>query len=302
MSWKGFIKSYKSYLQLEKGLSENSVQAYLRDIKKFVLFLEEGRFELQPAQIESSQIQKFLEWTNELGMTESSQARFISALKSFYNYLILEDLAKDNPAELIDSPSLRRNLPDVLSENDLEKIIESIDLSKPEGTRNRAIIETLYGCGLRVSELINLKISNLFLDEGYLVVEGKGKKERIVPVGSQSEKFILIYKNEIRNHLTIKPDAEDVLFLNRRGNRLTRTMIFYIIRNSTEKAGIRKKVSPHTLRHSFATHLVENGADLRAVQEMLGHESITTTEIYTHLDRSYLRHNILRYHPRAAKT
>lgn len=302
MSWKGYIKSYKSYLQLERGLSGNSIQAYIRDMKKFVNFLEASDYNRPPDQIEGFHIQKFLEWTNQLGMTETSQARFVSAIKSFYNYLILENLTKENPVELIDTPRLIRKLPDILSEKDIESIIESVDLSLPEGTRNRAIVETLYGCGLRVSELINLKISNLFLEEGYIMVEGKGSKERIVPIGSQSEKYILIYKDEIRNHLDIKPAAEDILFLNRRGNKLTRTMVFYIIRNLTEKAGIQKNVSPHTLRHSFATHLVENGADLRAVQEMLGHESITTTEIYTHLDRSYLRDNILKYHPRAGKS
>ncbi len=301
MSWKGYIKSYKSYLQLEKGLSDNSIQAYIRDINKFIRFLDETHYKLKPPEIQALHIEKFLEWTNELGMNENSQARFISSIKSFYNYLILENLTEKNPAELIDSPRLARKLPDVLNVNDIEKIIGSIDLSKPEGTRNRAIIETLYGCGLRVSELVNLKISNLYLSEGYVLVEGKGNKERIVPVGKQSEKYILIYKNEIRDHQDIKPAAGDVLFLNRRGNKLTRTMLFYLIRNYTEKAGIRKKVSPHTLRHSFATHLVENGADLRAVQEMLGHESITTTEIYTHLDRNYLRRNILQYHPRAGQ-
>jgi len=301
MSWKGYIKSYKSYLQLERGLSVNSIQAYIRDMKKFINFLDANDYNRQPGQIEGFHIQKFLEWTNELGMNENSQARFVSSIKSFYNYLILENLTKENPAERIDTPRLFRKLPDILSEKDIENIIGSIDLSLPEGTRNRAIVETLYGCGLRVSELINLKISNLYLEEGYLMVEGKGNKERIVPIGSQSEKYILMYKDEIRNHLDIKPVAEDILFLNRRGNKLTRTMVFYIIRNLTEKAGIQKSVSPHTLRHSFATHLVENGADLRAVQEMLGHESITTTEIYTHLDRSYLRDNILQHHPRAGK-
>ena len=302
MSWKAYLKSYKSYLQLEKGLSENSIQAYIRDIKKFVNFLEHNGLQIQPEAIDPGHLEKFLHWTTDLGIAEASQARFISGLKSFYNFLMLENLSESNPVELIDAPVLQRKLPDVLSAKEVENVIESIDLSTPNGTRNRAIIETLYGCGLRVSELINLKISNLYLDDGFLLIEGKGQKERLVPVGSQSEKYLRIYMHEFRDHQKVQPKAEDILFLNRRGNKLTRVMVFYIIRETTKYAGIQKRVSPHTLRHSFATHLVENGADLRAVQEMLGHESITTTEIYTHLDRKYLRNNVLENHPREGGT
>ncbi|MCF8231196.1 MAG: site-specific tyrosine recombinase XerD [Bacteroidales bacterium] len=298
MSWSGFLKSYKSYLQLEKGLSQNSIQAYIRDINKFVKFLDYNGLQIKPQAIDPEHIERFLHWTTDLGIAEASQARFLSGIKSFYNYLVLEDLSEDNPVDLIDSPVLQRKLPDVLSIEELNYIIESIDLSMPQGTRNRAIIETLYGCGLRVSELINLKISNLYLDDGYILIEGKGQKERLVPIGSQSEKYLRIYMSEYRAHQKVQRDAEDVLFLNRRGRKLSRVMVFYIIKESTKAAGIQKSVSPHTLRHSFATHLVENGADLRAVQDMLGHESITTTEIYTHLDRKYLRNTILQKHPR----
>jgi integrase/recombinase XerD len=293
-----YIKGYKAYLQLEKSQASNTIDGYLRDVSKLFAFLELHYPAQSVLKLELNHLQSFLKWLNEFGIAPSTQARIISGIKSFYNYLIMEDLLKSNPSELLESPKLGRKLPDVLSTDEIDAIIAQIDLSKKEGARNKAIIETLYSCGLRVSELVNLKLSELFFDEGFIKVIGKGNKQRLVPIGSAAVKYINIYKNELRNHLIIDKKHEDFLFLNNRGKQLTRVMIFTIIKRLCEKAGIKKKISPHTFRHSFATHLVEGGADLRAVQEMLGHASITTTEIYTHLDTNYLKENILSYHPR----
>ena len=295
--WEPYKKGFKAYLQLEKSLSDNSVEAYLRDIEKLTQFMLQTDTKKNPAQLELKDLQQFLKWIAELGMTATSQARIISGLRSFYKYCLLENVVTKDPTVLLDAPKLKRALPDVLSFDEIENIISQIDLSKPEGGRNKAILETLYSCGLRVSELVNLTISNLHLDVGFVRVIGKGDKERLVPIGSDATKFINIYRDEIRVHIPIKKDNEDVLFLNRRGAKLTRVMIFLMIKDLVAKAGIHKTISPHTFRHSFATHLVEGGADLRAVQEMLGHESITTTEIYTHLDREFLRETLHKFHP-----
>lgn len=299
MFWKADIIGFKSFLTLERSLSINSIEAYLHDIEKLLQFLEYKNYKLTPAEIELKHLQEFLKWINELGMSARSQARIISGIKAFYKYLLLENLVNKNPTSLIDGPKLGRKLPDTLSIEDINKLIEAIDLSKPEGPRNKAMLETLYSSGLRVSELINLNISNLHLTIGFIKVTGKGDKERLVPIGSVACKQIELYMQHIRSHITIKPGNGDFVFLNRRGAKLTRVMVFTIIKQLTEKIGLKKKISPHTFRHSFATHLIEGGADLRAVQEMLGHESITTTEIYTHLDRDYLRSAIIQFHPRA---
>ena len=299
MSWTGYIKGYSSYLKLERSLSPNSVEAYIRDIEKLVQFLEYHKIKAGPEKLSSDHLRDFLKWINELGMSARSQARVLSGLKSFYKYLLIENIVSDDPTELIDSPKLGRKLPDFLSVDEVNSIIESIDLSKPEGQRNRAMLETLYSSGLRVTELINLKKSNLYPELGLVRVIGKGNKERLVPIGSVAIKQIGVYEEHYRSKLNITTESEDVLFLNRRGGKLSRVMVFNIIKDLVAVSGIRKNVSPHTFRHSFATHLVEGGADLRAVQEMLGHESITTTEIYTHLDRDYLRSAILEYHPRS---
>jgi integrase/recombinase XerD len=295
--WEPYKKGFKAYLQLERSLSDNSVEAYLRDIDKLTQYLQEASSLKTPAAIELKDLQQFIKWVTELGMTASSQARIISGIKSFYKYCLIENISTTDPTVLLEAPKLKRTLPDILSFDEIEAIIGQIDLSKPEGGRNKAILETMYSCGLRVSELVNLKISQLYLDVGFIRVLGKGDKERLVPIGSSAVKFITIYKNEIRVHTQPKPGNEDILFLNNRGTNLTRVMIFLIIKDLVRKAGIKKTVSPHTFRHSFATHLVEGGADLRAVQEMLGHESITTTEIYTHLDREFLRKTLEKYHP-----
>lgn len=295
--WEPYKKGFKAYLQLEKSLSDNSVEAYLRDIDKLTQYLQEASSLKNPGTIELKDLQHFIKWVAELGMTASSQARIISGIKSFYKYCLLENISTTDPTVLLEAPKLKRTLPDILSFEEIEAIIGQIDLSKPEGGRNKAILETMYSCGLRVSEVVNLKMSQLYLDVGFIRVLGKGDKERLVPIGSSAVKYITIYKNEIRVHAQPKPGNEDILFLNNRGTNLTRVMIFLIIKDLVRKAGIKKTVSPHTFRHSFATHLVEGGADLRAVQEMLGHESITTTEIYTHLDREFLRKTLEEYHP-----
>lgn len=295
--WEPYKKGFKSYLQLEKSLSDNSVQAYGRDIELLTQFLQESAALKNPADITLKDLQGFIKQITELGMTASSQARIISGLRAFYKYCLLEDISKSDPTLLLDAPKLKRSLPDVLSFNEIENIIAQVDLSKPEGGRNKAIVETMYSCGLRVSEVVNLKISQLYLDVGFIRVIGKGDKERLVPIGSSAIKYITIYKKEIRVHADVKKGSEDILFLNGRGSQLSRVMIFYIIKDLAVKAGIKKVVSPHTFRHSFATHLVEGGADLRAVQEMLGHSSITTTEIYTHLDREFLRKTLEQFHP-----
>jgi integrase/recombinase XerD len=295
--WEPYKKGFKAWLQLEKSLAANSVEAYLRDIDKLTDFLQATKKLVKPNEVELKDLEKFVQWIGELGMTVASQSRIISGLRSFYTYCIMEQIVTANPTALLETPKQKRLLPDVLSFEEIENIISQIDLSKPEGGRNKAILETLYSCGLRVTELVNLRISCLFMDVGFIRVIGKGDKERLVPIGSEAIKYINIYKNEIRVHIKIKPGQEDFLFLNRRGSKLTRVMIFIMLKELKIKAGITKNISPHTLRHSFATHLVEGGADLRAVQEMLGHESITTTEIYTHLDREYLRETLHQFHP-----
>ena len=295
--WEPYKKGFKAYLQLEKSLSGNSVEAYVHDIEKFTQFLLMNKMEKNPREIELGDLEGFLKWINELGMTPSSQARIISGLKGFYKFCIQEQISAINPTALLEAPKLPKHLPDTLSLEEIEKIIHAIDLSTPEGARNKAIIETLYSCGLRVSELVNLKLSCLYFEVGYVRIIGKGDKERLVPIGSSAIKYIKIYTENARVHLTIKPGFEDIVFLNRRGRKLSRVMIFTIVKELARKAGITKNISPHTFRHSFATHLVEGGADLRAVQEMLGHESITTTEIYTHLGREYLRETLQQFHP-----
>ncbi|WP_298321308.1 site-specific tyrosine recombinase XerD [uncultured Aquimarina sp.] len=297
MKWSHAIRDYEHYLRIERGLSDNSIINYSLDIQRLIKYLEENDIKSTPIAIEKDMLKQFIYETAKL-VNARSQARIISGLKSFFNYLIFEDYRETNPMELIEAPKIGRKLPDTLSLEEIDSIIAQVDLSKPEGERNKAIIETLYGCGLRVSELIDLKLSNLFFDEGFISVTGKGDKQRFVPIGEITQKYINIYKNEIRIHLDIKKGHEDTLFLNRRGRQLTRAMIFTIVKRLVERAGIHKNISPHTFRHSFATHLLENGADLRAIQLMLGHESITTTEIYMHLDKSHLTEVINTFHPR----
>ncbi|MDB4126857.1 site-specific tyrosine recombinase XerD [Flavobacteriales bacterium] len=296
MSWETSIKGFKSYLQIERSLSDNSVQAYIRDVKKFANYATP--IELSELKVTRVDISNFLAQINQKNISSRSQARIISGIKAFYKYLIIEDYLKINPTELIESPKIGLKLPDTLSLIEIDKLIAAVDLSNKQGERNRAILETLYSCGLRVSELVNLQLSNIHFKEGYLKVTGKGDKERLAPIGGRAIKYLAIYINEVRNHQNIKKGNEDFVFLNNRGAKLTRVMIFLIIQKLTEKIGLKKNISPHTFRHSFATHLIEGGADLRAVQEMLGHESITTTEIYTHLDNEYLRSNIIQFHPR----
>lgn len=295
--WESYKKGFKSYLQLEKSLSDNSVEAYLRDIEKLTEYFQQSNNLKTPAEVQLRDLEKFLKWIAELGLNATSQARIISGIRAFYKYCLLESVVTKDPAFLLEAPKLKRALPDVLTFEEIENVISQIDLSKPEGGRNKAIIEAMYSCGLRVSEVVNLKISNLHLEVGFIRVIGKGDKERLVPVGKSAIKFINIYKNKIRVHITATAGNEDILFLNNRGCKLSRVMIFLIIKDLVKKAGIRKNISPHTFRHSFATHLIEGGADLRAVQEMLGHESITTTEIYTHLDREFLRRTLEKFHP-----
>ena len=295
--WEAYKKGFKAYLQLEKSLSDNSVEAYLRDIEKLTEYLQEKKKLKSPAEVELKDLEKFLQWIAELEMTPASQARIISGIRAFYKYCLLENIVTKDPTLLLEAPKLKRSLPDILSFEEIEDIISQIDLSKPEGGRNKAILETMYSCGLRVSEAVNLRISHLHLEVGFIRVTGKGDKERLVPVGRSAVKYINIYKNKIRVHSSPTKGNEDILFLNNRGSKLSRVMIYLIIKDLVRKAGIKKNISPHTFRHSFATHLVEGGADLRAVQEMLGHESITTTEIYTHLDREFLRKTLEKYHP-----
>ena len=296
MSWETYIKNFKSYLQIERSLSANSVEAYIRDIKKFEFYAISAK--LNALNVNRENISTFLVTLSDNNISARSQARIISGIKAFYKYLIIEDYIKSDPTELIESPKIGLKLPDTLSISEIDKLIASIDLSSKQGERNRAIIETLYSCGLRVSELINLQLSNVNFKEGYLKVVGKGNKERLAPMGGRAIKYLSIYINQVRNYQNIRKEDEDIVFLNNRGTKLTRVMIFLIIRKLTAEIGLKKKISPHTFRHSFATHLIEGGADLRAVQEMLGHESITTTEIYTHLDKEYLRSNIIQFHPR----
>jgi integrase/recombinase XerD len=298
MIWESYRRGFDAFLRLEKSLSQNSVDAYRHDIEKLTAFLEENNIAVQPAGITLSHLQDFLKWLNQSSLNARSQMRIISGIRAFYKYLLLENLISDDPTQLLDMPRTGRKLPEFLTVDETTRLIDSVDLSKPEGERNKAMIETLYGCGLRVSELVNLKISCIYFNEGFMRITGKGDKERLVPFSGKALKQINLYLHEIRSHIAIRKGHEDYLFLNRRGARLTRVMVFTIIKDLAILAGIRKTIGPHTLRHSFATHLVEGGADLRAVQEMLGHESITTTEIYTHLDRDYLRSTIIQYHPR----
>ena len=299
MAWDIYIQEYENYLKLERSLSPNSVEAYVHDVTKMKQFLELTGSEISPLQVSMIELQNFIEYINELGMSAFSQARIISGLKSFYKFLLYEGELDNDPTELLEAPKLGRKLPDTLSIDEIDQILSAIDHSIPEGMRNRAMLETLYSSGLRVSELIGLKMSNVHFDVGFLRIFGKGSKERLVPIGREALKFIKIYMEEVRVHLDIKSGHEGFMFLNRNGRQLSRQMVFIVIKNLVEKAGIKKTISPHTFRHSFATHLIEGGADLRAVQEMLGHESITTTEIYTHLDRDYLRQVIQEFHPRS---
>ncbi len=299
MNWETSIIQFKNYLKLERSLSENSVKAYESDIRKFATYLEINELSVSPVQIELHHLKDFIEWINKFGLNARSQSRIISGLKAFFKYLILEDIIESDPANLLESPKLGRKLPEVLSIEEIDRIISAIDLSLPEGQRNKAIIETLYSCGLRVSELINLKITNLYFDEGFIRVIGKGNKERLVPIGQKAMKEIQYYFQDRNSLSNIDKSDQNIVFLNRRGRKLTRVMIFTIVKRLAEKANIKKSISPHTFRHSFASHLIDGGADLRAVQEMLGHESIITTEIYTHLDREYLRDAIIQFHPRS---
>jgi len=295
--WEVYKKGFKAYLQLEKSLSPNSVAAYLRDLDKLTDFLLSTHSLKAPEEITLKDLQQFVQWAAELGITASSQARIISGIRGFYKYCLTEDIITTDPSTLLEAPKLKRVLPDVLSFEEIERIIAQINVSTPDGARNKAMLETLYSCGLRVSELVDLRLSWLYLDVGFIRVIGKGNKERLVPIGSDAVKYIKIYKDQVRVHQRIQKGFEDMLFLNRFGKSLSRIMLFLIIKDLAAKAGINKNISPHTFRHSFATHLVEGGASLRAVQEMLGHESITTTEIYTHLDRDYLRATLQQFHP-----
>ena len=299
-NWQSYIKEYQNYLRLERGLSKNTIENYTFDIEKLVLFLHQHDIKVSPIQITEETVQQFI-YEISSKVNARSQSRIISGLKSFFNYLVFEDYRKDTPLELIEVPKTGRKLPDTLATEEIDALISAIDLSTPEGERNRAMLETLYGCGLRVSELVGLKISDLFFEEGFIKIHGKGNKERFVPIGELAQKYITIYKETIRVHMPIQKGFEDTLFLNRRGRQLTRAMIFTIINNLADLIELNKKISPHTFRHSFATHLLENGADLRSIQLMLGHESITTTEIYVHLDRKFLKQVMHSYHPRKDK-
>lgn len=297
--WGAYLKGFRAYLQLERSMSDNTVDAYLHDVEMLGEYIFSEQNNMPISSIELTHLQSFLAHINELELSANTQARLISGIKAFFRYLLLEEVIKKDPTQLLEAPKLKRALPVYLSIDEIELLFSNIDHSSPEGQRNRAMLETMYSCGLRVSELVNLKISNLYLDVGFIRVIGKGNKERLVPIGETAVKQIQLYKDHIRSHLkTIKKGCEDILFLNRRGGQLSRVMVFIILKDLTEKSGIKKNIHPHTLRHSFATHLVEAGADLRAVQEMMGHKSITTTEIYTHLDRGYLRQTLEKYHPR----
>lgn len=299
MNWSSYIKGFEAYLLLERGLSENSIEAYKYDVDKLYQYLNVNEIEKGPEQITLKDLEQFILYINKIGVGEYTQARIISGIKAFYKFLLMEDIINSDPTELLQAPNLKRKIPDVLTYPEIQLILDSVDVSDETkgGHRNRAILETLYACGIRVSELVNLRISNFFHEEGYIKVVGKGDKERIVPIGSSAINEIQLYMTHNRIHVPVVRGQEDYIFLNRRGKKLSRVMIFVIIKSAVKNAGIDKVVSPHTFRHSFATHLVEGGADLRVVQDMLGHESITTTEIYTHLNRSYLRDTLVRFHP-----
>lgn len=298
MDWPKAIKGFKAYLKLERSLAPNSINAYSNDLEKLYQYSDLQETKKSPTEFSLHDLRGFINWVNELGMIPSTQSRIISGIKAFYRYLLIEDLIAADPSELLETPKIQRKLPDTLSIHDIDKMIAAIDLSKPEGARNKAILEVMYGCGLRVSELTELKLSNIHPDIEFIKVTGKGSKERLVPIGGEALKALKIWTEQVRVHIDIKKGEEDLVFLNRRGSRLSRVYIFMLVKQLAELTGLRKDISPHTFRHSFATHLVEGGADLRAVQEMLGHESITTTEIYTHLDREYLKSTIIEFHPR----
>jgi len=299
MNWPAAIQSFRNYLLLERSMSHNTIEAYLNDVGKFVQWLELEARALTPLLVKADDLTQFILWANRLGLEASTQARLISGLRAFYKYLLVEDMLDDDPTELLESPRMRRKIPEVLSVHEVQAMLNAVDLSEPQGQRNRAILEMLYACGLRVSELVNLRLTQLFLEANFLKVVGKNNKERLVPIGAEAVKYLRIYLEKIRNLQTnIKKEAENVVFLNRRGGRMSRVMVFLLVKEFAAKAGIVKNISPHTFRHTFATHLVEGGADLKAVQDMLGHESITTTEIYTHLDTEYLKETIYLYHPR----
>ena len=299
MSWKNYIKEFRSHILFEKSLSDNTFESYQRDVKKLVSFLEMNKNNSSPSKIKTEDIRVFIQWIAQMGMSAKSQARIISSLKSFFNYLVIENMIDQSPAQNIENPKIGSYLPETLSINEIDKLITHIDLSHPQGNRNKAIIEVLYSCGLRVSELVNLKISNWYKKEGFIKVEGKGNKERLIPIGKIAIKLIETYFESNRDKQKVKEGNNDFMFLNRNGSKLSRVMIFTIVKNLVDIAGIKKNVSPHTFRHSFATHLIEGGANLRAVQEMLGHESITTTEIYTHLDSDFIKESIISFHPRS---
>ncbi len=298
MKWTHAITDYKNYLRIERGLSENTISNYARDLQKLLKYLEAHTIDKSPIHISKTTIQEFI-YQIAKEVQPRSQARVISGLKGFFNYLVFEDYRKDNPMDLIESPKIGRKLPDTLSEAEIDVLIATIDLSHPQGERNRAMLETLYACGLRVSELITLQLSDLYFDEGFISVTGKGDKQRLVPISDHTIKYITIYQNEVRSHIDVQTGHTNTLFLNRRGKQLTRAMVFTIIKQLAVKAGVKKTISPHTFRHSFATHLLQNGADLRSIQQMLGHESITTTEIYMHVDRSQLSNVLQQFHPRS---
>lgn len=299
MKWSDSKKGYENFLKLEKSLSQNSVSAYVNDINKLVHFLDLEYSKVSPEKVKLSHLKGFVEWLNKKGVSPRTQARTISGIKSFFKYLLIEEKIQNDPTSLLESPKIGRKLPDILSIEEIDLLIDSVDISRPEGQRNRAMLETLYSCGLRVSELVNLKLTNLNFDQGFIRVEGKGDKERLVPVSSSASEEITKYMEGYRKGLNISKDCVNTLFLNRRGKKLSRVMVFTIIKGLAEKVGMDKRISPHTFRHSFATHLINGGADLRAVQEMLGHESILTTEIYTHLDKEYLKSTIQQFHPRS---
>ncbi|SMO36879.1 tyrosine recombinase XerD subunit [Saccharicrinis carchari] len=299
MIWESEIEEFRAYLKVEKGLSDNSIHAYVTDLTKLVNFLNEKGYKVGPEEVTLANLKEMMEWVTEKGISPRTQARIISGIKSFYKFLLIEEKIDRDPTALLTSPKIGRKLPEILTVDEIDTIINSVDIKKPEGQRNKAILETLYSCGLRVSELIDLKISNLFFESGFIKIEGKGNKERLVPISSKAIKEINLYLSEYRRNLNIHVDSEDILFLNRRGKKLSRVMIFTIIKNLVNKLGVEKNVSPHTFRHSFATHLIDGGANLRAVQEMLGHESIITTEIYTHLDKEYLKNTMIQFHPRS---
>ena len=299
MNWPIALSGFRAYLLLERSLSPNTLDAYLNDVRKFVRYLEIKGLDITPLAVKQEDLERFVFWVNDLGLEASSQSRLISGLRAFYKFLLVEDMLDDDPTELLETPRLRRKMPEVLSVDEIKRMLEAVDLSEPQGHRNRAIIEVLYACGLRVSELVNMRISNLFLDQGFIKVLGKNDKERLVPIGSEAIDQLRIYLTDYRNKQdNVASGHENFVFLNRRGQQLTRVMVLYILKDLAALAGIMKSISTHTFRHSFATHLVEGGADLKAVQDMLGHESITTTELYTHLNTEYLKETILMYHPR----